>query len=38
MWSELKCWKTVFVCVPIDIKILNIQQRIESLFNVLETC
>jgi hypothetical protein len=38
MCSQLKCCKTwVFVCVPIRIKVLNIQQRIEWLFNVLET-
>jgi Na+-transporting NADH:ubiquinone oxidoreductase subunit NqrB len=29
---------TVFVFVPIHIKILNNQQRIEQLFNVLRKC
>jgi hypothetical protein len=28
----------VFLCVPIHIKMLNNQQRIEELYNVSEAC
>jgi hypothetical protein len=39
MSSELKILQnTVFVFVPIHIKILNNQQTTGQLFNVLETC